>query len=117
MHPLGNIVMRLRQKMQPKWDTKGRERQRAFGGLCQCRRNRKDRNTRKGGRKGERKGEDFTFGMNETFDRLSELWQSSRTKAERRPLSFEWTVACVKLEQHHSVRTTLEKTSFDFDKW
>ena len=50
VHSLGNTIKILRQKMQPKWDTKGRERQRAFGGLCQCRRNRRDRNTRKEGR-------------------------------------------------------------------
>ena len=70
-----------------------------------------------GRQEGKKEGEDFTFGMNETFARLSELWQSSRTKAKRRPFSFEWTVACVKLEQHHSVLTALEKTSFDFGKW
>ena len=33
MHPLGNIVMRLRQKMQPKWDTKGRETESIWGTL------------------------------------------------------------------------------------
>ena len=62
--------------MLPKWDSKGRVSDREHLGDFASAAAETAETATQGTEEGRKEGEDFTFGMNETFARLSELWQS-----------------------------------------